>query len=326
MTAKPTPAKIEFKPAVREAVGLWVQLIGGSGSGKTYSALRLASGIAGDRPFAFIDTENRRGLHYADQFNFHHADLRAPFRPEAYLEAVKAADAAGYPVIVIDSMSHEWAGDGGVLDWHEEVLDKRAGDDWKKREALKMAAWIEPKMSHKRLVSGLLQAKAHLIICFRAEPKIEMVKENGKTVIQEKHSLTGLNGWCPVSEKNLPFEATSSFMLMPDKPGIPLPIKLQEQHKQIFPEGQLIDETAGHRLSEWAAGSVDELPTKRAAMIEHFGGLGVSVDRILHVVGREAVDDINSTDIAALKSLARDVKDGRQSLLEAFPMLNGETE
>src|SRR4051812_26489648 len=101
--AATAPAKVEFKPAVREAVGLWIQLVGGSGSGKTYSALRLASGIAGDKPFAFIDTENRRGLHYADQFNFHHADLRAPFRPQAYADAIQAADEAGYPVIVIDS-------------------------------------------------------------------------------------------------------------------------------------------------------------------------------------------------------------------------------
>jgi hypothetical protein len=99
-------------------------------------------------------------------------------------------------------------------------------------------------MSHKKLVSGLLQVRAHLIICFRAEPKVEMVRENGKTVIQEKQSLTGLNGWVPVSEKNLPFEATCSFMLMPDKPGLPLPIKLQEQHKAIFPN-HLIDEEAG---------------------------------------------------------------------------------
>jgi hypothetical protein len=133
MTA--TATKIAFKPAVREAVGLWIQLVGGSGSGKTFSALRMASGIAGDKRFAFIDTENRRGLHYADQFKFDHADLRAPFRPEAYLEAIRAADEAGYPVIVIDSMSHEWAGDGGVLDWHEEEVDRMAGTDWKKREA-----------------------------------------------------------------------------------------------------------------------------------------------------------------------------------------------
>jgi hypothetical protein len=246
--------KIQFKPAVREAVGLWVQLVGGSGSGKTFSGMRLASGIAGDKPFAFIDTENRRGLHYADQFKFDHADLRAPFRPSAYADAIQAADEAGYPVIVIDSGSHVWAGDGGVLDMHEDYLDRKAGDDWKRREALKMAAWIEPKMEHKKMVSRLLQVKAHIIMCLRAEPKVEMVREGGKTVIREKQSLTGRDGWLPVADKNLPFEATCSFLLMPDHPGVPLTIKLQEQHKAIFPQGQLIDEGAGKRLAEWAKG------------------------------------------------------------------------
>lgn len=252
---------ISFRPALRENVGLWVNIIGGTGSGKSFSGMRLASGIAGDKPFAVIDTENRRALHYADRFRFDHAELRAPFRPDAYAEAVVAADAAGYPVIMIDSGSHVWAGDGGVLDWQEEELDRMAGDDWKKREACKMAAWIQPKLAHKRMVSKLLQVKAHIILCLRAEPKIEMVRgDNGKMEIRAKESLTGLNGWIPVCEKNLPFEATASFLLMADAPGIPHPIKLQEQHRDIFPAGKLIDEEAGRRLAQWAAGGTPVQP------------------------------------------------------------------
>lgn len=244
-----------FKPATRENVGLLVGLVGGTGSGKTYTAMRLATGISGGKPFAVIDTEARRALHYADTFHFDHAELHAPFRPEAYTEAIKAADAAGYPVIVVDSVSHVWAGDGGVLDWQEEELNRMAGDDWKKREAVKMAAWIRPKMAHKKFVQSLLQVKAHLILCFRAEPKIEMVKgENGKMVIQEKHSLTGLHGWIPVCEKNLPFELTTSLLFTADKPGIPQPIKLQEQHKALFPLDKVVDESSGERIAVWAKG------------------------------------------------------------------------
>lgn len=243
-----------FKPAVREDVGLWINLIGGTGSGKTFTGMRLASGICGDKPFAVIDTENRRALHYADQFRFDHAELRAPFRPDAYADAVLAADAAGYPVIVVDSGSHVWAGDGGVLDWQEDELDRMAGDDWKKREACKMAAWIKPKMSHKQMVNKLLQVKAHIILCLRAEQKIEMVKEQGKTVIRAKQSLTGLDGWIPVCEKNLPFEATCSFLLTADHPGIPHPIKLQEQHKALFPLDKPITEKSGQMLAAWASG------------------------------------------------------------------------
>ena len=108
-----------FRPAARENVGLLVGLSGPSGSGKTYTGMRLAAGIAGDHPFAVIDTEAGRAKHYADQFRFDHGDLTPPFTPERYADAIAAADAAKYAVIVVDSMSHEWAGDGGILDWQE---------------------------------------------------------------------------------------------------------------------------------------------------------------------------------------------------------------
>jgi hypothetical protein len=326
MTA--TAAKIAFKPAVREAIGIWVNMVGGTGSGKTFSAFRLASGIAGDRPFAVLDTENRRALHYADQFKFDHAELRPPFRPDAYSDAVVSADEAGYPVIVIDSGSHVWAGDGGVLDWHEEILNKRAGDDWKRREALKMAAWIEPKMAHKQMVQKLLQVKAHIILCLRAEPKVEMVKENGKTVIKEKHSLTGRDGWIPVAEKNLPFEATCSFLLMADNPGVPLPIKLQEQHKGIFIPGKAIDESAGQRLAEWAKGGDNGQPALEAsfddrlsAMLTHFSGLGISEERVAAAVNRIHVSGITPDDLDTLKQTATEIRRGLVKAEEAFPEL-----
>ena len=246
-----------FRPAAREDVGLLVGLSGGTGSGKTYSAFRLAKGIAGDTPFAVIDTEAGRAKHYGDLFRFDHGDLKPPFRPDAYADAIAAADTAGYPVIIVDSTSHEWAGEGGVLDWQEDELERMAGSDWKKREACKMAAWIKPKMAHKHMVQRLLQVRAHVILCFRAEPKIEMVRNaDGKMEIVEKKSLTGLHGWIPIAEKNLPYELTASFLLMADRPGVPLPIKLQAQHKPFFPLDTPITEDAGARLAAWARGGV----------------------------------------------------------------------
>jgi len=222
----------QFNPAVREAGGLLVGLAGGTGSGKTFTAMRLASGISGGNPFAVIDTEASRALHYADQFKFDHGDLAPPFTPHAYAEAIQAADKAGYPVIVVDSTSHVWAGDGGVLDLHEAELDRMAGDDWKKRERVKMAAWIKPKVDHKKMVQRLLQVRAHLILCFRAEEKVEMIiNKDGRMEIVPKIGPTGLHGWMPVCEKSLPFELTASFLLTAQNPGVPLPIKLQEQHR-----------------------------------------------------------------------------------------------
>lgn len=245
----------QFKPAIREQVGLLIGLAGGTGAGKTFSAMRLAAGIAGDKPFAVIDTEAGRAKHYADQFRFDHGDLHSPFSPDAYTEAILAADAAKYPAIVVDSMTHEWASEGGVLEMQEAELDRMAGDNYAKREACKMAAWIKPKMSHKKMVQRLLQVRAHLILCFRAEEKIEMVRDaNGKMQIVPKVSTTGLNGWIPVCEKNLPYELTTSFLLTADAPGMPKPIKLQSQHRMMFPIDQPITEESGRKVAEWASG------------------------------------------------------------------------
>lgn len=254
----------QFRPAKRENVGLLIGLSGSSGSGKTFSALRLAMGLAGGKPIAVIDTEARRALHYADAFRFDHCELRAPFRPDAYAEAIKAADDAHYPVIVVDSASHEWAGEGGILDWQEDELDRMAGDDWKKRESCKMAAWIKPKMSHKAMIQKLLQVRAHLILCFRAEPKIEMVRKDGHWVIEPKQSPIGLDGWIPICEKNMPYELTASFLLIADRPGVPHAIKLQEQHRLYFPDGQPITEKSGEALAAWALGGDAPRPVKQA--------------------------------------------------------------
>lgn len=237
-----------FRPAVREEVGLLIGCIGPSGGGKTYSAFRLAAGIVGEgNRFAVIDTEARRALHYASMFQFDHCELSAPFRPESYTEAILTADKAGYKAIVVDSFSHEWAGEGGILDWQEEELTRMAGDDYRKREACKMAAWIKPKMAHKKMVQRLLQVKAHLILCFRAEERVKMEKHNGKTEIVPI-------GFQPICSKELPYELTASFLLTPDKPGFPQPLKLQEQHKSLFPVDQSINEEAGRRVAEWATG------------------------------------------------------------------------
>jgi hypothetical protein len=238
---------VTFRPAVREQIPLLLGLAGGTGAGKSFSAMELAKGIAGGARFAVIDTENGRAKHYADVFEFDHAEIKAPFRPQTYVDALAAADEAGYPVVVVDSASHEWYGDGGCLDWHDELMGGN--------QSKNLSAWIEPKREHKKLVTRLLQLSAHVILCFRAEPKVEAVKnEQGRLEIVPKASLTGLDGWIPIAEKNLPYELTASFLLMADRPGVPKPIKLPEQLKPLVSLEEPLTAKSGLALAEWAAG------------------------------------------------------------------------
>ena len=253
---------VTFRPAVRENMPLLIGLAGGTGSGKTYSALALANGIGQGARFAVIDTENGRASMYADTFGFDTAELRAPFRPQAYADAIESAEAAGYPVIVVDSTSHEWYGDGGCLDWHDDLM----GGNQNKN----LSAWIEPKRAHKTMVTRLLQVSAHVILCFRAEPKVEAVRDSqGKLEIVPKASLTGLDGWIPIAEKNLPYELTASFLLMADKPGIPRPIKLPEDLRRIVPLDSTLDATGGIALGEWARGGVKPATAAQLPVTEY---------------------------------------------------------
>ena len=258
-------SNFSFRPAVRENVGIIIGLSGPSGGGKTFSAMRLAAGIAEFRKeqgFSLLDSENKRGLLYASKFTFHHVPLNAPFEPKLYGQKMEEEDKAGSPAIIIDSLSHEWNGDGGILDWQEKEFERLG-----RKDNVKMLSWVAPKKAHKQLVVRMLQVNAFLIPCLRAEPKIEM-KKNPKTgkmeVMEKKISQVSYGGYVPICEKNFPYELTVSFMLMPDRPGYPNLIKpLPEELQPIFPLDKPLDEEAGYKIAEWAGGGV--MPTSPAA-------------------------------------------------------------
>lgn len=254
-----------FRPAVREKVPLLIGIAGGTSSGKTYSALRFAKGLAGDKKFAVIDTENKRSKSYADDFGFDHTNFKAPYTAEAYTALIQEADKAGYPVIVIDSMSHVWSGIGGVLEQHESELDRKAGDDQAKRDRCFRTAWVKPKMRHKQMMLRLLQVQAHLILCFRAEHKTEFAR-NAKGVMEARImsdplGFHGMDGWMLVCEKEVPSELTVLLLLKRDRPGVATLTKIMGMHRPFFPTGQVLDEEAGRLMGDWSNGANTEKKT-----------------------------------------------------------------
>ena len=247
------------KPAVRDKVPLLIGLAGPSGGGKTYSALRLATGmqrISGGDIYV-IDTESKRACHYADKFKFRHVEFNAPFGPLDYLAAIDYAHKKGAGVIVVDSMSHEHEGQGGVLEMHQAEVDRMAKGDWQKAERVKMLAWAKPKQERRRLINSLLQIQANFIFCFRAKEKIKIVK--GK----EPDKL----GFMPIAGEEFVFEMTTCGLLLPNAGGVPtwlseelgerMMIKLPEQFREKLLNYKLpLDEHLGEFMARWAAGDI----------------------------------------------------------------------
>ena len=293
-----------LRPAVREKIGLLFGIAGASGSGKTFSALTLAKGIAnGTGRIAVVDTEAGRALHYAPKpgekadgvktFDFLHLDFQPPFTPERYIEAIRACEDAGATVIVIDSASHEWAGEGGCSDMQLEEATRMATDretgkvqEWK-IETMTAPAWKKPKLRHMRMMARLIQTRTHLIFCLRAQEKIKIVKKsNGKGT-----EIVPV-GFQPICEKNFMFELSGSMTLHPETPGQPrydLPCKLNDDLRGIFREGQFINADAGKRLRMWA-----ESGAERPAVDKADEGVRDLIERIQDVDGRPALEAITA--------------------------------
>ena len=244
--------------AKRESTPLLVGLVAPSGGGKTKSALRLAAGIQKVRggKMVGIDTEARRMLHYADEFNFSYLEFKAPFSSRRYLEALKAAaEKADGGVVIVDSMSHEHEGEGGYLEYHETELTRLAGDDWKKRERMTFSAWIKPAQERRRLINSILQMNTAFIFCFRAKEKLKLVR--GQDPIEL--------GWQAIAGDEFAFEMTVRCLLQPGSNGVPdwsesafrngVP-KRGEAHRTLIPDGQQLSEEIGERLAMWAKGGL----------------------------------------------------------------------
>jgi len=263
MTNNP-PKAFTFTPAVRDHTYTLTSFSGASGSGKSYSALEYATGLAGGKKIAGIDTEAGRLKHYADHFQFDHCDFKPPFTPDRYMDAILQAEKDGYEVIIVDSISHEWAGEGGIMDMQEETLERMAGGDYRKMGALTIPSWSKPKQAHKKMMSRLLQVRAHLIFCLRAEEKLSMETKTGedgrkKTVIIAANDRPVHQRWRPICEKNFIYEMTTSILLLPDQPGVPIFTKLQEQHKDCFNSDNKISSRSGELMRGWAENQKSDL-------------------------------------------------------------------
>jgi hypothetical protein len=171
---------MELRIAERKRAKMKLGLQGPSGSGKTYSSLLLAYGLCNDwLKIAVVDTENHSADLYAHLGKYNVLNLTKPFTPERYSEAIEACEIAGMNVIIIDSISQEWEGSGGIIETHATMVGNS------------FTNWNTVTPRHNNFVQKILQSSCHIISTIRCKQDYVLSEKNGRYV-PEKVGLKGV--------------------------------------------------------------------------------------------------------------------------------------
>jgi hypothetical protein len=180
-----------FQKATKKSARLRLALIGVAGAGKTYTALNIAQHLG--KRIAVIDTERGSAAKYSDVFDFDVLEIET-YSPRTYMDAIEAAEEAGYDVLIIDSLSHAWAGREGALEMVDKVAKRQGSGN-------NFGAWRDVTPLHNAMVDKIVSARLHIIATMRA--KTEYVQEKndktGKTTVRKV-------GLAPVQRDGLEYE------------------------------------------------------------------------------------------------------------------------
>lgn len=221
-----------FRKAERSQVFLKDAITGPTGSGKTFSALRLAFGLVADteKRVAFLDTENDSASLYSDQFDFDVMPIAPPFAAETFRDGINAAVAADYGCVIIDSASHLWK---GILEYKGKI-DERGGNQY--------TNWRDPDKKFNEALDAVLQSKIHVIFCLRS--KMEYVMEdNGKGKQAPKRV-----GLAPIMREGIEFEFTTVFDVAMNHEAV-----ATKDRSGMFPVDKYfqITEDTGRQIAAW---------------------------------------------------------------------------
>ena len=282
---------MEFRKAEKRKAKLRLGITGAAGSGKTYGALLIAKGLGGKT--VLLDTENGSGDLYAALFDYDVGAIGAPYTIDKYIEGIKQAEALGYEIIVIDSLSHAWAGEGGLL---EQVDNIAAGS----RSGNSYTAWRQVTPQHNKLIETMLNSPCHIIATMRSKTEYVIVEnDKGK---KEPRKV----GLAPVQREGMDYEFGVVFDL-----GQNHMAAVSKDRTSLF-DGKTfaISEQTGEILRQWLENGVD-LRQRKELLAQIFA-------RYLAVVGgdrRQAWDIMRA--ITHNKSEAMDFSEDEMQALTA---------
>lgn len=233
-----------FRKAERKQARLRLALSGTSGSGKTYGALLVAKGIGGR--IAVLDTERGSASLYSDLVDFDVVEMGAPYTPEKYKEVIAAAQAGGYTTLILDSITHEWSGSGGIL----EIVDNIAKTKFRGNS---YAAWNEGTPRHQSFVDAMLSSDLHIIATMRSKAAYVEGEKNGKKTIQKM-------GMAPQQRDGIEYEFTCVLDLSAEG-NLALASK---DRTRLFGDPFVITARTGSDLLEWLGQGKAPEPPKPA--------------------------------------------------------------
>jgi hypothetical protein len=230
---------MQLRTSNRSQARIRIALQGASGAGKTYSSLLLAYGLCQNwSKIAVIDTENQSADLYSHLGQYNVLTLTPPFNPERYMEAITTCEASGMEVIIIDSLSHEWEGEGGILDIHGNM----AGNSF--------TNWAKITPRHNALVQKILHSGAHIIATVRSKQDYVITEKNGKQV-PEKVGLKAVQRDGLEYDFSIVFEVDINHQAISSKDRTQL-----FAHKIPF----RIEVATGQKIKEWCDGGSSSLP------------------------------------------------------------------
>lgn len=229
-----------FRKAERKSAKLKIGISAPSGAGKTYSALLMAYGLCGDwEKIAVIDTENGSAELYSNLGDYSVCPITPPFTPQKYIDTIHEAVNSGFKVLIVDSLSHAWTGEGGLLDMQDKAVKaSRCGNSY--------TAWREVTPEHNRLVDTILQSDIDIIVTTRAKADYVMTDDgNGKKSVKKV-------GLAPVFRDGLEYELTVFFDMTQEH------IATASKDRTGLFDGKNFKPSAedGKLLNEWRNGGV----------------------------------------------------------------------
>lgn len=283
-----------IRKAERKKAKLRLGIAAPSGAGKTYSALLLAFGLGGK--VGLIDTEHGSGDLYAHLGEYDIIGIEAPYTIAKYTAAIKEFEDAGYSTIIIDSLTHAWAGDGGLLDKQGKMADRGTNS---------FAAWRTITPEHNALVDAMLKSPCHIIATMRA--KQEYILETNDKGKQQPKKV----GMAPVQREGMEYEFT--VMLDIDMHHI---ASASKDRTELF-DGKFfrINEETGMNLRDWLETGADAPSKTEMLLADHRSALEAAstpddLFRAWSAAYRAAEKDPHAL------AVLTDVKDTRKAQLE----------